>query len=177
MPRREREELVAVLAGVGGDRGQRALLEEVPLVVERRDVGEVDAGDGQRAAPVEGREGTRYERADGSEQDGRVERFGGRVGRVAGRGGAEAQRPLPRGARAGEHVDRGALGDGELCGQVRGGAEAVDAEPAAGRQGGAAQRPVADDAGAQQRGDLLVRVLRRDAVGGGGGGRGRFRRS
>src|SRR6476659_10114298 len=43
------EELLAVRARVGGHTAEPALLEEVGLVVQGRDVGEVDAGDGERA--------------------------------------------------------------------------------------------------------------------------------
>ena len=47
------QELLAVRPGVGRDRPQLPLLEQMPLVVEHRDVRQVDAGDRQRAAPVE----------------------------------------------------------------------------------------------------------------------------
>jgi hypothetical protein len=53
----EGEELAAVGAGVGGDAAEVLLVEEVPLVVQRRDLGDVDAGQGEGAAGVEGFEG------------------------------------------------------------------------------------------------------------------------
>ena len=43
----EAEELTGVLPRVGGDAAQLPLLEQVLFVVERRDVGQVDACDGQ----------------------------------------------------------------------------------------------------------------------------------
>ena len=49
----ERQELAGVRPGVGGDAAQLALLEQVPLVGQRRDVGQVDPGDGEGAAAVE----------------------------------------------------------------------------------------------------------------------------
>src|SRR5438105_2299147 len=60
----EAEELPRVGAGVGGDAAQLAFLEEVVLVHQRREVGQVDAGDGQCAAPVQGGQGGRHEVAD-----------------------------------------------------------------------------------------------------------------
>ena len=53
-------------------------------------------------------------------------------------------------------VHRRPLVQGDLRREVCRRAKAVDAEPAARRQRRAAQRPVADDPGAQQRGRLLV---------------------
>ena len=57
---------------------------------------------------------------------------------------------------AGEDVHPGALGHGDLGGEVGGAAEAVDAQTAAVRQPGAPKGAVADDPGTQQRGGLLV---------------------
>jgi hypothetical protein len=45
-------------------------------------------------------------------------------------------------------MNDGALGERDLRGQVRGPAESPDAQPAARRQLGPAQRPVPDDPGA-----------------------------
>ena len=63
-----------------------------------------------------------------------------------------------------EHVDLEALRQRDLRGQVSGSAEAVDAQPAARRDAGQLQRPVADDAGAQQGRGLLVLQLIRQRV-------------
>ena len=82
---------------------------------------------------------------------------GGGSSRVAGRRARRARGPAA--APSGDRVSTctvGALGEGDLGGEVGGGAEAVDAETAAGRQLGPAQRPVADDPRAQQRRRLLV---------------------
>ena len=67
--------------------------------------------------------------------------------------------------RPGEDVDPGPLGQGDLGGDVGGAPEAVDAEPPARRQVGPPERPVADDARAQEGGRLLVGEGRRDDVG------------
>ena len=79
-------------ARVGRDAAQRALVEEVALVVERRDLREVDAGERQRAAAVERGERRRHELAGGREEHGAVERLGRRVGR--------RRRPTRRRARS-----------------------------------------------------------------------------
>ena len=90
---------------------------------------------------------------------------GGRVPGVADRRGAELPGELPGLRPAGQHVHLGALGDRDLRREVGAGAEAVDAQPTTGRQLGAQQGPVADDAGAQQRSCLLVGEAVRQSVG------------
>ena len=87
----EGEELARVVAGVGGDRTQRALLEQVPLIVQRRDVGEVDARERQRAAPVQRRQRRQHQFADRREQDRRVQRHRRRVGGALHRRRAESR--------------------------------------------------------------------------------------
>ena len=59
-------------------------------------------------------------------------------------------------ARAGEREDAAALVDGDLAEDVGGGAEAVEADPLG--IADQAQRPVADQPGAEQRRRLHVRV-------------------
>ena len=145
------------LAGVGGDAAQLALLEQVGGVVQRRDVAEVDAGDGERAAAVERAQGDRDELADRGEEDGGVERLGRGVGGVAGRAGAELEGEPAGLGRSGQHVHRRPLVQRDLGGEVGRGAEPVDAEPAARRQRRPAQGAEADDAGAQQRRRLARR--------------------
>ena len=61
-------------------------------------------------------------------------------------------------------VHLGAPGQRDLRGDMGTAAEPVDAQPAAGGQLGAHQRAVADDARAQQRGQLVVGVARRQPV-------------
>jgi hypothetical protein len=104
----------------------------------------------------------RHERAVGREDDRGVQRLGRGV---AGRSGprraeltGEALRRLVAGP--GERVDPPALPDGDLGHDVRGRAEAVEAQPpclAAQAQGAEADQPRA-----QQRGDLHVGVVSRD---------------
>ena len=53
-------------------------------------------------------------------------------------------------------MDAQALRQGHLCSEVGAAAKAIDSEGAAGRNRRADQRPVADDAGAEQRGNVLV---------------------
>src|SRR5690348_7135980 len=91
------EKLPPVGTGIGRHAAQRPFLEKVALVVERWDVGEVDAGDRQGAAPVQGFECDWYQVADGCEEDRRVERLGRLRVRVADRRGAEVKRQLAGG--------------------------------------------------------------------------------
>ena len=70
------EEVVAVGPRVRRDTAELPLLEQVAVVVERRDLREVDAGEGQGAAPVEGAQGRRHELAGRREEDRGVEGLG-----------------------------------------------------------------------------------------------------
>ena len=80
-------------------------------------------------------------------------------------GGASRRRPLNQrqlggqllvGLAPSQDVDAQALRQRHLCGQMRAAAETVDAERAAGWYRRTDQCPVADDASAQQRGQVLV---------------------
>ena len=73
---REGEELVAVGPGVGGNASHLALQEEMALVVEPGDITEMDAGDGQGAAPIQSGQGHRNELSGRCEEDGGVEGLG-----------------------------------------------------------------------------------------------------
>src|SRR5680860_502897 len=53
-PTRQPQQRLAVGPGVARDARQRALLEQLVLVAQRRDVAEVDTGDGKGAAAIEG---------------------------------------------------------------------------------------------------------------------------
>ena len=128
---------------------------------------EVDAGDGQRAAPVQGFQGRRYQRAHRGEEDGGVERLGRRVVRITGAGRTQLQGQGPGFGAPGHDVDPGPFGHGDLGGEVGRAAEPVDPQSTAGREAGPSEGPVADDAGAEQGGRLLVaeRVGQRVDVG------------
>ena len=73
MASREREELAGIVAGIGGHRAQLAFEEQMPLIVQHRNVAEIDARDGQRAATVERLEGRQHQIADRREQNGGVQ--------------------------------------------------------------------------------------------------------
>ena len=134
------------------------LFEEVALVVQRRDVAQVDACDRERPAPIECLERDRYERTGGCEQDRGIERLGwAGVGRAR-RGGAEIEGQLLRVSRSRQHVHGRTLLDRDLRDEMRGRAEAVDPEPAAGWELRPSQRAVADDARAEERRRVLVVV-------------------
>jgi hypothetical protein len=65
---RSSQDLPSVVAGVGRHAAQHTLLEQVLLVVERWDVGQVDARHRQRAARVERGERRAHESPHGREQ-------------------------------------------------------------------------------------------------------------
>ncbi len=94
---------------------------------------------------------------------------GGPAVGAARRGGAQVEGEAPGGGAPGEDVDAGALGEGELCAEVGAAAEAVEAEPAVLGEGGTEQGAVADDAGAEQRGERGVADAAGQRVGEGGG--------
>ena len=131
----EVEERTRVGAGVGRDRPDLPLLEQMPLIVQRADVGEVDAGDGQRAAAIQRLEGGRHQITDRREQDGRIQRHRRRIGCALRRRGAQRQREFTVPVASGHDVHLGASGQRDLGGDVGAAAEAVQsraARPAAG---------------------------------------------
>jgi hypothetical protein len=67
--------------------------------------------------------------------------------------GAQCEGELPCAFGSGEHMDRCTLPHRDLRDEVGGGTEAVEAQASAGREGRASERPVADDARAEQRRD------------------------
>ena len=148
----------AVLPGVGRDAAQRPLLEEVALVVEDGDVGQVDAGDRPGCRPGRGPRGPAARGCPTGAK--RMAASSGSGGAVVGPPGAG--RPQVEGQAAGVGGPRvitwtrAPLGQGDLGRQVGRTAEPVDPEAAAGRQLGPPQGPVADDPGAQQRRRLDV---------------------
>ncbi|KLL96613.1 hypothetical protein NJ76_02820, partial [Rhodococcus sp. IITR03] len=64
----EREKLPGILTGIGGHRPDLTLVEQVPLIVQLRYVGQVDAGDREDAAAVERFECGRHEVATGAKR-------------------------------------------------------------------------------------------------------------
>jgi hypothetical protein len=69
------EQLFPVGAGVRGDTDQLLLVEELLLVPQPRDIGQVDPSNGKAPATVESTQRDRNESADRREQDRRVERL------------------------------------------------------------------------------------------------------
>ena len=125
----------------------------------------MDPGEGDRASAAQGREREGHELAGGREHDRRVELHGRRLVRTTHPHGAEGTSQLGAGLTARHDVELRAPGASDLRGDVRAGAEAVDPEPAAGRQLCAPQGAVADDAGAQKRRQQAVRWALRQSVG------------
>jgi len=70
------QQLFAVLARVGGDAAEVLFVEEMALVVQLGNIRQVNSGDGQRAAHVQGLQGRRNQLANRSEEDRAVEWLG-----------------------------------------------------------------------------------------------------
>src|SRR5215211_281957 len=155
--RREPHELLAVAAGQVRDGAKHALLPE-QLVGKARYVAHVDAGADDDAARGDGGQRGRHERTDRREDDRAVERLGRRPHRVARPLGAQLARERLRvsviAAREGEHA--AALVAQDLGDDVGARPEAVEADAFGVARH--AQRPVADQPGAEQRRGLVVRV-------------------
>lgn len=149
----EREEVDGVPAGVVGDADDAALPVE-GVVRERGDRRHVDGVDGERAAAVEMGEGLGDEFAGRGEGHGGVERDAGVVGRLARPHCAELDREALAVLLARECIDLAAPMAGDLDGEMGGGTEADETETAAALDAGDAQRAVADDARAEERGGV-----------------------
>jgi hypothetical protein len=115
----EAEELLGIPARVRGHAAQVALLEQLVFVVQRRDVGQVDARDRDRSAAVEVTQRGRHDRAHWREHNRRVERLWRGVERVLRRGDPEFQCELARGWSPGEDVHGRSACHSDLGGQVR----------------------------------------------------------
>src|SRR5829696_705741 len=159
--RGEREELLAVSAGKVGDRTNNALAPE-DLVREGGYVAHVDAGAHNHTPLRQGPQRGRHQRPDGREDDGGIELLWWRLVRAAGPVGSEpAREPLAffvAGAREGE--DPAALVGGDLRDYVRCGPEAVETQALG--VADPTESPVADQARAEERSGLEVRVFLRD---------------
>jgi hypothetical protein len=66
------QELIAILSSVCRDAAEGSLFEQMALVIERRDVRQVDARNRQRSSPIECGEGNWNQGANGSKEDRRV---------------------------------------------------------------------------------------------------------
>ena len=71
----EAQEVVTVLAGIGGDAAELPFLEQMLLVAQYGNVGEVDTGHRQGAAPVQRSQCRRHQLPGGGEQDRGVDRL------------------------------------------------------------------------------------------------------
>ena len=164
MAAREREEFTSIVAGIGGHRAQLAFEEQMLFVVQRWDVAEVDARDGQRATAVERLEGGQHQIADGREQDGGIQQDRRANVRTLRRRRAQCQRQLARGDTSRHDVHLGALRKCDLRGDVCAAPEPVNAKPPTRRQVGTQQGAIADDACTQQWRQFGVRVTRGQRV-------------
>ena len=132
MPAREVEELPRIGTGIRGDRADLTLLEQVALVVQRRNIAEVDAGDGQRPAAVEGLKCRWHQITNRGEQDRGVQLDRRRVGGSLRRGGPEGQRQFTGVRPAGHHMHLRPLGQSHLRGDMRAASEPVEPQPSPG---------------------------------------------
>lgn len=129
----KRKEVLSVLAGQVGD-GAYDPLAPQQLVWHGRDVAHVNAAEHHRASLAHASQGRRHEPADGCENDGRLERDWGWLIRAAGPGAAETSREsfCVDITRAGEGIHGTPLELCDLCDDVRGGSETIDADGACG---------------------------------------------
>jgi hypothetical protein len=123
-----------IRSSIGRDRADFTLLEQVSLIVERRNVAQVNSCHRQSAAPIQRLQRGQHEVADRREQDGRIQRNRRRVVGALSLGGAQFQRKLTRLGAAGHHVHLGTLGQGDLRGDMGTTAEPIESQPAARRQ-------------------------------------------
>ncbi len=159
---RHPQELVAIAAGEVGDRDDASLAPQ-PGIGEGRDVAHVDAGADDGAAGTHGPQCHRDQCTHRREQQGRVQRHGGGLVRVAhpGRTQLPGQCLGGRVARAGEGVDLAALVACDLGDEVCRGAEAVQTDAVGLRARHGVGAP-ADQPGTQQRSSLGIAVALRN---------------
>jgi hypothetical protein len=153
--RGEREELARVGRGDVRDGADRAFQPQV-VVVEGRDLVEVDRVDDDGSTAVEGAQGGDDDRTDRGERDRGVERFGRPVVVAADGRGTERNGALAIVRRPGRDVDAATPVGGDLDREQGRRAEAVQTEAATAFDPGQAERPVADDAATQERRGLEV---------------------
>ena len=123
--------------GVRGDAPHLPLHEQVLLVIEERNVAEVNARDGEGSPSFQTGQGHRHQLTCGGEDDRRVDRL--RRQPVAGSHRVDADRPGEITCRrcAGQDVDGGSLSKGNLRREVGRRPEAVDRQPTSGGKFGA----------------------------------------
>jgi hypothetical protein len=165
---RESEEVAGILAGHVGHAAQLALAPEERIVVEGGHLVEVDGVNRHHSALAQRNEGADDHRSHGCEGDGAIEldrRFGIHVADPRGPGvaGCLLARRVAR-----DDIDFAVPGTENLQGECRGAAIAEETDARAALDAGYAQAAEADDAGAQQRGDV-------DGVEFGGNGPGKVR--
>ena len=150
----ELEEVAGVLAGHVGDAANLALAPEEGVVVEGGHLVEVDGVDGDDAAFAQAGKRVDDDSARGGEGDGAVERDGRASVFVADPGGAGGAGGGAVRFAAGDDVDLAIPGLQDGDGERGGAAEAEEADAVAGLDLGDAQAAEADDAGAEQRGEV-----------------------
>ncbi len=161
--------------GVGGDALERALLEQVLLVVERRDLREMDAGDGEGRASIQHLQCRRHELPGRREQDGAIQEMRRAIEAVPDPGRAELLGELAMRASTAEDEDLAAEVPGHLEGDVGGASEAEEPQAPPGSDAGAQIRAIPDDPRAQQRRELDGGPGLRQRVGEGFGHHGALR--
>lgn len=92
--------------------------EEMTVVIQRRNVAQIDPGDGKGAPTVKSFQGGRHKGAHRREQDRRIQWFWWHVGRVPGAARPYVECEPLGGRRSGHDVQAGPFGEGDLGGQV-----------------------------------------------------------
>src|ERR1700741_1353123 len=99
------KKFLAVIARVGGDAAQLLLVKEMPLVIERGDRREVDAGNREDSAAIERSQRRRHQLAGGSKENRGVERRRRTFIRAAGPLGAKLVGQILMNSAAAHHED------------------------------------------------------------------------
>lgn len=162
---RDVQKFLPVGARIGGHAANLSLVEEVALVVERRDGRQVDPGDGKDAAPIERSSYGRHEISRGREEDRSVERSGRALHGIADPIGSEFLGELAVNPAAAHHKDAAPPMLEHLDREVRRAAEAVEPDGRTRDDAGALDSPKSDDARAEQRRGVLVIDIRRQRIG------------
>lgn len=140
---REGHEFPRIDPGIGRDTAELAFPEQVALVAERGNIGEVNPRERQCASRAERLQRGGHQLTHRREEDCRIQLFRRRVGGPLDRGDSELRGQLTRSVAPGHDVDTGTPREGDLGREMGAATETVDAEHAPVRQCCAAEGPVA----------------------------------
>lgn len=157
----DREKLFGIGARVRGHAANFTLVEKLALIVERRNLRQVNSRNRKDPTAIERAKCRWDEFARGREENRRVERRGRRRHGIADPVGAELLGQLAMNAAATHHEDATIPMFEHLNRQVRGTAETVEPYGRAGENAGTLDRAISDDSRAKERRGVLVADIRR----------------